>query len=135
MRRRAAGALRARTRNQRLHTRAVEVWKLRRERIECARFREQTLAPAFEGMLPCRVDAVTLRPQVEASSNRSRILIAHQLADELQLPFAPAPGGDSARRDNRVDEALGQSDIGGELGEAFGIECDERLAQILQRMH
>src|SRR5207244_7320584 len=111
MRRRTARAFFERASDERAHARPVEAREFRGERLECFGFRQQSLAPAFEPALPRRVEVAALRPEIEALANRRRILVAHELADELHLSFASTPGRDPAGGGDSVDQTLRQVDF------------------------
>ena len=65
------------------------------------------------------------------SGSTSRISLPTNWSCRLRPPHAVI---DRACAD-RVDEAFGQRGFGRELGEAFRIERDQGLAQVLQRVH
>ena len=72
----------------------------------------------------CRAASISwpCAQSVEPPADGLGVDVAHQLADVLQLPLAPAPGRDRARVPNRVAQPLGQRDFGGELGEPLRFE-------------
>ena len=73
----------ARPRDERAEPRAVDVTELGAELIEGLRFGDQPIAPMLERVLARGIDALPVRPVIEASSDRIRIDLAHQLADVL----------------------------------------------------
>ena len=58
-------------------------------------------------------------------------MVAHQLADVLDLPAAGLVRADAAGLDDRVREPFGQV----ELLQSPRVERDQGLAQVLQRVH
>ena len=121
--------------DERTQSRPIESRILGGQCVERVGLREQPLAPTLERVLAGGVDVVALCPPVEPRPDRRRVLVAHQLANVLQLPLAGAPCGHAARGDDGVDEPLREPDLGGELGEPFRIEPDQCFAEVLQRMH
>src|SRR6266542_5447621 len=134
-RRAAARALVASLRDQRAKKRAIEPRIGGGEIVERRGLGDQPLAPALERVQPRGVLASVVRPCVEPLPDRLGIDVAHQPAHELQLPLAAAPCGNASRRDDRIDEPLGQRNLGGDLREARRIEFDQSLAEILQPVH
>src|SRR5690348_4948620 len=130
-RRPAMRAFRTSTLEQRGEALAIRVRPLRTEPLQPACFREQTLAPALD-----RVHAGLLRirrvgPLREPRPDRRRIDLAHQTADELQLPSTRFVPRDAAGGVERVDETLGQI----ELRETGRAHVEQRFAEALQSVH
>ena len=125
----------ARSCDQCAKPRPVQTRKFGGQRIERLRLRKQAVAPSFERVLARGVHVVTVRPGREPVPDRTGIDVTHQLADELELPFAATPCGDPSGRNHGLDEPLREVHFRGQFGEALCIERNQRQTEILQRMH
>jgi hypothetical protein len=103
----------------------------REERLQSVRLVEDAVAPAFERREARALALRSLGPRRERVADRRRIDVAHQPPDVLQLPAPRFVLRDLARDRDRVGERLGKV----QRREALRIECNERHAEFLQRVH
>ena len=90
--------------------------------------REQPVAPLLDLTLAVQPGSISVAPTCKRGTDRFRIDLAHELADELPLPHTGTPARDVTCRDDRVVERLGQI----ERIELRRRQRDQRLAERLQ---
>ncbi len=92
--------------------------------------RDQAVTPAFQIMETLVVLASGGIELIEQSQNRVSVLVAHQFADELQMPFTRDVRGVLGRIGQCPAQSVGQR----QLGDQIRLECGQALAEVNQRM-
>ena len=92
--------------------------------------RDQAVTPAFQVMETLVVLASGGIELIEQNQNRVSVLIAHQFADELQMPFTRDVRGVLGRIGQCPAQSVGQ----GQFGDQIRLECGQALAEVNQRM-
>lgn len=92
--------------------------------------RDQAVTPAFQIMETLVVLASGGIELIEQSQNRVSVLVAHQFADELQMPFTRDVRGVLGRIGQCPAQSVGQR----QFGDQIRLECGQALAEVNQRM-
>ncbi len=92
--------------------------------------RDQAVTPAFQIMETLVVLASGGIELIEQSQNRISVLVAHQFADELQMPFTRDVRGVLGRIGQCPAQSVGQR----QFGDQIRLECGQALAEVNQRM-
>ncbi len=131
VRRSLAGAFGARATDQAGETGAVGQRMRGQEAVEGIGVDQQFVAPAFGDRELLTVAGHAAGPMVERGLNWCRIDVTHELPDVLQLSSPAFVRANAAGLANGIDQPFGQV----EQCQAFRIERDQRLAQVLQCVH
>ena len=91
---------------------------------------DQAIAPAFQVMETFVVLPSGGVQLIEQHQNRVQVLIAHQLADELDMPFARDVRGVLGGIGQGTAQGVGQW----QLGQHVGLEGGQAITQLDQRM-
>ena len=92
--------------------------------------RDKAVTPAFQIMETLVVLASGGIELIEQSQNRVSVLVAHQFADELQMPFTRDVRGVLGRIGQCPAQSVGQR----QFGDQIRLECGQALAEVNQRM-
>ncbi len=92
--------------------------------------RDQAITPAFEVMETLVVLTSRSIELIEQRENRVSVLIAHQFADELQMPFTRDVRGVLGCIGQSPAQSVGQR----QFGDQVRLECCQALAEVNQSM-